>query len=282
MNPVLKYRGGKLREIPAFIHQAPQRFNRYFEPFLGGGSVFFHLEPRRAVIGDVNGRLIAFYTQLRDHYPEMRRQLDGLQRTYEENQARFEELKRLHPDQRCENRNEALYYALREEYNHPTGQYLEGVLYFFINKTAYSGMLRFNASGEYNVPFGRYRHFNTAVVSQAHSALLQRAAVLHADYLQLFNMAQPGDFMFLDPPYDCVFNDYGNVQAADGFNEAAHRRLAADFQNLNCPALMVIGSTPLTEALYAPYVQGRYEKRYAVNIRNRFQSSATHMIVRNY
>ena len=140
----------------------------------------------------------------------------------------------------------------------------------------------FNANGEYNVPFGRYRHFNTGVITQAHSRLLQNAAIFRADYLQLFNMAQAADFMFLDPPYDCTFNDYGNVQTADGFNEAAHRRLAADFRNLNCPALMVIGSTPLTEALYAPLVRGRYEKRYAVNIRNRFQSAATHMIVRNY
>jgi DNA adenine methylase len=282
VNPVLKYRGGKQREIPAFIDQVPQNFTRYFEPFLGGGSVFFHLEPRIAVLGDVNGKLITFYTQLRNQYPLMRRQLAALQQTYEENQALYEELKRLHPDQRCENRNEALYYALREEYNHPTGQYLDGTLYFFINKTAYSGMLRFNANGEYNVPFGRYRHFNTGVITQAHSRLLQNAAIFRADYLQLFNMAQAADFMFLDPPYDCTFNDYGNVQTADGFNEAAHRRLAADFRNLNCPALMVIGSTPLTEALYAPLVRGRYEKRYAVNIRNRFQSAATHMIVRNY
>lgn len=88
--------------------------------------------------------------------------------------------------------------------------------------------------------------------------------------------------MFLDPPYDCIFNDYGNIDMMDGFNEDAHRRLAADFRNLACPALMIIGLTPLTEELYAPYIRGRYEKRYAVNIRNRFQSVATHIIVKNY
>lgn len=282
MNPILKYRGGKQREIPEFINQFPRNFQRYFEPFLGGGSVFFYLEPQQAVIGDVNERLITFYTQLRNQYPLMRGQLDALQREYEENQAAFEELKLLHPDERCENRNEALYYSLRQQYNHPTGEYLDGVLYYFINKTAYSGMLRFNGNGEYNVPFGRYRHFNTSVITQRHSDLLQQATVLHADYCQLFAMAQHTDFMFLDPPYDCIFNDYGNVDMMDGFNEAAHRQLAADFQNLACPALMVIGATPLTEELYAPFIQGRYEKRYAVNIRNRFQSTATHMIVKNY
>ena len=282
MNPILKYRGGKQRELPEFVDQIPHHFQRYFEPFLGGGSVFFHLEPQQAVIGDINEKLITFYTQLRNQFPLMCEQLTALQHEYEENQAAFEELKRLHPDERCENRNEALYYSLRQQYNHPTGEYLDGVLYYFINKTAYSGMLRFNGSGEYNVPFGRYRRFNTTVVTQAHSQLLQRATVLHSDYRQLFAMAQPADFMFLDQPYDCTFNDYGNIDMMDGFQEAAHRQLAADFLNLACPTLMVIGATPLTEELYAPFIRGRYEKRYAVNIRNRFHSIATHMIVRNY
>lgn len=282
MNPILKYRGGKQREIPEFIDEIPPHFQRYFEPFLGGGSVFFYLEPTDAVIGDVNEKLITFYTQLRDQYPVMREQLDLIQQQYEANQAAYDLLKQAHPDEHCINENEALYYRLREEYNHPTGAYLEGVLYYFINKTAYSGMLRFNSNGEYNVPFGRYRNFNTQIVSELHSHLLQRAAVLRADYRQLFAMALPDDFMFLDPPYDCIFNDYGNIDMMDGFNEEAHRQLAQDFRNLGCPALMIIGATPLTEELYRPFIRGRYEKRYAVNIRNRFQSTATHIIVKNF
>lgn len=106
-------------------------------------------------------KLITFYQQLRDNYPLMQKQLDQLQQQYEANQYEYEELKRQYPNERCENRNEALYYHLREQYNHPTGEYLDGVLYYFINKTAYSGMIRYNSHGEYNVPFGRYRHFNT-------------------------------------------------------------------------------------------------------------------------
>lgn len=282
MNPVLKYRGGKQREIPEFIKEVPPRFDRYFEPFLGGGSVFFHLEPEQAVIGDVNSKLITFYTQLRDQYPAMREQLAALQKEYDANQVAYESLKKLHPTERCPNKNEELYYRLREEFNHPTGAYLDGVLYYFINKTAYSGMLRFNKSGEYNVPFGRYRNFNTALVSAEHSKLLQRATILCADYRNLFEMAGPADFMFLDPPYDCVFNDYGNIDMMSGFGEDAHRQLAEDFRNLACPALMVIGLTPLTEELYGSLIAGRYEKRYSVNIRNRFQSAATHIIVKNY
>ena len=88
MNPVLKYRGGKSREIPRFLQYIPDDFNRYIEPFFGGGAVYFYLEPENAIINDVNTRLMTFYRQLRDDYPEMRAQLDELQRQYEENQAK--------------------------------------------------------------------------------------------------------------------------------------------------------------------------------------------------
>ena len=80
MNPVLKYRGGKSREIPRFLSHIPNHFHRYLEPFLGGGSVYFHLEPSQAILGDINERLMTFYRQLRDNYPRMRRQLDELEK----------------------------------------------------------------------------------------------------------------------------------------------------------------------------------------------------------
>lgn len=279
MNPVLKYRGGKLREIPRFLPYIPQHFDRYIEPFFGGGAVYFYLEPRRALINDINQRLMTFYLQLRDQYPLMRHQLDEIERTYESNQAEYKRLKALRPGERAENNNESLYYRMRDSFNHlRESDYLDSVLYFFINKTAYSGMIRYNSAGEYNVPFGRYPNLNTHLVTQGHSDLLRGAEILNTDYSQVFQMAGNEDFMFLDPPYDCVFNDYGNRD----FDEAEHRRLAADFRNLPCKALMIIGKTPLTEELYAGSVSGEYYKSYAVNIRNRFKNDTMHMIVRNY
>ena len=161
-------------------------------------------------------------------------------------------------------------------------EYLDGVLYFFINKTAYSGMIRYNSNGEYNVPFGRYPNLNTKLITQEHSLLLQRAEVLQEDYSVIFERAKADDFMFLDPPYDCVFNDYGNIDMMNGFDEEQHRRLAADFRNLSCRALMVIGKTPLTEELYGKFIKDEYCKNYAVNIRNRFKNDAKHIVVMNY
>lgn len=283
MNPVLKYRGGKSREIPRFLCHIPDDFHRYLEPFFGGGSVYFYLEPDRAILGDINERLMTFYRHLRDHYPLMRRQLDALQKQYESNQAAYRQLKEERPEERVPNANEDLYYHMRNLFNHPDGSYLDGVLYFFINKTAYSGMIRYNKNGEYNVPFGRYPHLNTQLVTQRHSDLLQGAELFCADYSQIFRMAQEDDFIFLDPPYDCVFHDYGNKgQTTNGFDETEHRRLAADFKNLPCRALMVIGKTPLTEELYGDYIVDEYYKNYSVNIRNRFHNDSMHIVVKNY
>ena len=89
--------------------------------------------------------------------------------------------------------------------------------------------------------------------------------------------------MFLDPPYDYVFHDYGNRDKLEnGFDETEHRRLAADFRNLSCRALMVIGKTPLTEELYKSYIVDEYYKNYSVNIRNRFHNDSMHLIIKNY
>lgn len=282
MNPVLKYRGGKSREIPRFLQYIPEDFHRYIEPFFGGGAVYFYLEPKRAIINDVNKRLMLFYRQLRNNYYEMRAQLDELQKLYEANQAAYKKLKSKTPEKRIPNKNEELYYNIRNLFNYPNGSYLDGVIYFFINKTAYSGMIRYNSNGEYNVPFGRYPNFNTRLIKEQHSRLLKGAELYSLDYKKIFDMAKEDDFIFLDPPYDCVFNDYGNRDMMNGFDEAEHRRLAKNFASLHCRALMVIGKTPLTMELYGKYICDEYYKNYAVNIKNRFNNDKMHIILKNY
>lgn len=282
MNPVLKYRGGKSREIPKFLNYIPETFNRYIEPFFGGGALYFFLEPEIAIINDANTRLMNFYRELRDEYPLMRKQLDLLQKEYEANQRKYKKEKDANPEKRIPNENENLYYKMRDLFNHPDGSVMEGVLYFFINKTAYSGMIRYNSNGEYNVPFGRYPNFNTRLVTQEHSRLLQSADLYNTDYKDIFNLASEDDFIFLDPPYDCIFNDYGNIDMMNGFDESEHRRLAQDFKNLGCRALMIIGKTKLTEELYRDYIFDEYYKNYAVNIKNRFNNDKMHIVVKNY
>lgn len=283
MRPLIKYRGGKSKEIPYFIHRIPHYEGRYIEPFFGGGALYFHLEPQRAVINDINSKLMNFYRGVRDNYPQLRTELDEIEQIYNANRLQYELNKKQNPEERVTDENEALYYELRDMFNHITPRrYSEALLYYFINKTAYSGMIRYNAKGEFNVPFGRYAHLNTSCITQQHSQLLATAEIFNRDYRQIFAMADETDFMFLDPPYDCVFSDYGNQEYREGFTDENHIQLAADFINLPCKALLVIGKTPLTERLYGGMIIDEYEKTYAVNIRNRFRSGATHILVANY
>lgn len=283
MKPMIKYRGGKSKEIQHFLDHMPDYHGRYVEPFLGGGALYFYLEPQDAIINDINTQLIDFYRGVANDFQQVHEELVQLEARYRANRADFDQLKAQTPDQRVEDRNEGLYYEIRDMFNGLIpARYSPATIYYFINKTAYSGMIRYNARGEYNVPFGRYRNFNTNLVTAEHSLLLQNAQILNVDYSEVFNMVEPDDFVFLDPPYDCIFSDYGNEEYRDGFNEAAHRLLAERYRQLNCRALMVIGRTPLTEELYGDLIIDEYAKSYAVNIRNRFHSEASHILIANY
>ncbi|MFY7938831.1 MAG: DNA adenine methylase [Flavobacterium sp.] len=283
MKPLIKYRGGKSKEIPQIIKHIPQFDGRYIEPFFGGGALYFYLEPKKAIINDINSKLIAFYNGVKNDYNNLRIELDEIEKLYSINRRNFEELKRKTPELRVDDDNDTLYYQIRDMFNDLSEKkYSDALLYFFINKTAYSGMIRYNSKGEFNVPYGRYTNINTSLVTNGHSRLLSNTDIFNLDYSNIFEMAEEDDFMFLDPPYDCIFSDYGNTEHKDGFNEKNHTELANAYKNLKCKALMVIGRTPLTEKLYGDMIVDEYGKSYAVNIRNRFKSTATHILISNY
>jgi len=169
MKPMLKYRGGKTKEIPNIMYYVPQFYGRYIEPFVGGGALYFYLEPREAIINDINKQLINFYKGVRDYFPRLRKELDEIEALYEINRRDYEVLKAKMADERVEDKNEVLYYFLRDMFNNKVSKkYSDALLYYFINKTAYSGMIRYNASGDFNVPYGRYKHLSTKQVSFSH------------------------------------------------------------------------------------------------------------------
>lgn len=280
MGPILKYVGGKGSELPIIMKYVPHDYDRYIEPFVGGGALFFHLEPRHAVLGDLNGRLISFYREFRDHFPRLRSQLDSLKREYDAKRKRYLETKARNPDERVRDAGEVLYYEMRKLYNEKRGPWTDGALYYFINRTSYSGLARCNAQGAFNVPFGRYSGFRTEHATAGHARLLRNAILFEGDYGRLLMSVRQDDFVFLDPPYDCTFSNYGN--AISGFSENDHRRLAACFEALPCRALMIIGKTPLTKSLYAGYIVEEYEKKYSVNVKNGVDGGGTHLVIANY
>lgn len=283
MKPILKYRGGKSKEVPILQPYLPEYSGRYIEPFFGGGAMFFHLQPKTAIINDINQRLMTFYMAVKNDYSTLKEELLSLEEIYTANRLEFEANKKNHCDERIEDKNESLYYSLRDMYNGLVEpKYLAATLYFFINKTAYSGMIRFNSKGEYNVPYGRYKNLNTNLLTIDHHNLLESTEIYNEDYSKIFDISTEKDFIFLDPPYDCIFSDYGNAEYRDGFDEDCHRRLASDFKNLGAKSLMVIGATKLTRELYSEFIVAEYNKNYSVNIRNRFKADAIHLIITNY
>lgn len=118
MKPIIKYRGGKSKEIKNFLQFIPHDYARYVEPFAGGAALYFYLEPQLALINDINPKLIDFYLAVQNDYEQLKKELVCLESIYQSNQIEYEILKKSEDIQGfIENKNEALYYLLRDMYN---------------------------------------------------------------------------------------------------------------------------------------------------------------------
>lgn len=286
MKPIIKYCGGKSREIKYFAKYFPDDFGTdsgtYYEPFLGGGAVFFRFMPKNAFLSDSNRQLMDFYKDFSKHYTRVRRELEALEAEFRLNQREYELEKTINPEEHVVNRNENRYYLFRSAMNgHRYCDYNSATIYYYINRLAYAGLTRFNSRGEFNAPFGHYKKFSIENADLAHAQLLQQAELKCCKYKYAFERACGADsarnFMFLDPPYNGVFSNYGTP-----FGEKEHRELAQDFRNLSCKALMVIGKTPLTEELYRGLIKDEYGVKYAIDIKNRMPRNNGHLIITNY
>jgi DNA adenine methylase len=197
--------GGKTSLLPELLRHVPARLRRYHEPFVGGGALFFAVAPRRAVLSDNNGELIHCYRQVRD---DPYRVLDALARhVYEK--AHYQNVRaldplRLTPAQRA-------------------------ARFIYLNKTCFNGLWRVNRAGRFNVPIGRYRNprFRDPSSLITASEALRTVEILHAPFEDALGKAAPGDFVYLDPPYDPVsatssFASY----TAEGFAWDDQKRLA--------------------------------------------------------
>lgn len=253
MEPIIKYPGGKRREIKHFAKYFPDDFDTdsgtYYEPFLGGGAVFFEYMPKKAFLSDANRRLMDFYKDFSKHYTRVRRELEGLAAEYRLNQREYELEKKINPDEHVNNRNEHRYYYMRDMFNGTTPlQYSYATVYYYINAIAYGCIMRYNKAGQFNTSFGHRRQLNIEHADLTHAQLLQQAELKCCKYGYAFDHACGADstknFMFLDPPYDGTFARYGGTDSGGWFNEENHRDLAQDFKNLSCKALMIIGKTP--------------------------------------
>ncbi|QLE48163.1 DNA adenine methylase [Nostoc sp. C057] len=178
--PFLKWAGGKSRLIQQYIPYFPKSYKNYYEPFLGGGAVFFYLQPKTATLTDINAELINTYCCVRD---------------------RVEELISLLKEHKIRH-NKDYYYSVR---NNSGGTDIEkAARLIYLNKTCFNGLYRVNSQGKFNVPLGRYENPNicSEVLLQTASEALSHAEIKQADFTEVLNYATSSDdFVFFDPPY---------------------------------------------------------------------------------
>lgn len=178
LTPFLKWPGGKRWFTNQLLQIVPQNYNQYFEPFLGGGSAFFALQPREATITDVNDELINLYIVMRDNYRELKEHM------------------KTHNDQHCKE----YYYKIRS--NIPVDKVERAARTLYLNRTCYNGMYRVNLQGYFNVPIGTKTNCVYDIDAfERYAEVLKRATIYQSDFSNVIQQARQGDLVFVDPPY---------------------------------------------------------------------------------
>jgi DNA adenine methylase len=257
--PLIKWSGGKSDEIKQFAKYLPLDYDTYLEPFIGGGSVYFHMAPAKAVISDVHTELIDLYQSIKNGHAQ-----------------EIHQFMTLHPN------NEATYYQVRDKMIINCS--LDNAKrFYYLRKTCFRGMLRYNKQGKFNIPFGRYDKINySELLNPAYHQLLVKTEIFKAGFEYIFeNYNNPANFMFLDPPYDSEFTDYGYCQ----FGKEDQKRLAACFKSTKIRCLMIIGKTDFIVDLYKDYIVDSYKKNYKFKLyagRIGSEINTEHLVIKNY
>lgn len=258
LKPIVKWSGGKKDEIKKFIDYIPKDYDTYLEPFTGGGAVYFHIQPRKAVINDVHKELIDFYNSIKKGYS-----------------MEIYKFMKENPNE------EEVYYKVRSI--KPKNELENAQRFYYLRKTCFRGMLRYNSKGEFNIPYGRYKNYNFEdLKNESYYKLLQNTEVLNKDFKYIFeNYNSKDNFMFLDPPYDSEFTDYGYCR----FGKEQQIELAKCFKETKIKCLMIIGKTKFISELYKDYIVGEYDKKYRFKLhsgRVGNEINTKHLIIINY
>lgn len=189
ITPFLKWAGGKRWLVQSVSDIFPAKFNRYIEPFLGGGSMFFALQPEHAILSDANKELITTYRTVASHPREI---LEGLTRFQQEHST-------------------DTFYRVRKIV--PVDPVEQAVRFIYLNRTCYNGLYRVNQKGEFNVPIGT----KLSVLMPTDdwdvvAGLLAGSELLAADFESVIDRAERGDFVFSDPPYTVKHNHNGFIK----------------------------------------------------------------------
>ncbi len=266
----VKWAGGKSQLIQQFKPLLPPKFNTYFEPFVGGGAVFFYvqqnLRPKAVFLSDTNKELINCYSIVKSQPNDLLKSL--------------EEHKRVHSNQH--------FYDVRRENPERLEEVERAARFVYLNKTCFNGLYRVNSKGEFNVPFGYYR--NPMIVDS--QSILLASKLLKGVHIKLMpservlDYAKSGDFVYFDPPYVPIsrtssFTSY----TADSFGETAQKKLAETFERLDergCYVMLSNSSSPIIRELYQGYDVSTVRARRAISSIGTGRGRIDEFVVRNY
>lgn len=261
-NPILKWAGGKQGIASRLVEYFPLQFDRYFEPFLGGGSVLFTLQPHRAVGGDANEWLIDTYEAIREDPSQVARVLEGLKNTKEE------------------------YLKIRRVIPQTLPRFQRAAHLIYLNKTCFRGLFRVNQQGQFNVPYGQYdrRYYDPANLEKV-SKTLGAVELRHGDFEFCLHDVTDRDFVYMDPPYYKLggYSDF-NRYTKDQFRQNDHFRLAALCRELDSRGVLWAVSnsnTDLIRDLFEGYYLSVFSNRREINL-NSQNRDITELLITNY
>lgn len=237
--PFVKWAGGKRQLIPQIRERMPEKYNDYYEPFVGGGAVIFDLLPVNALINDINKALINTYRTICN-----------------ESDAFLKEVNRLDND--IWEDGKKYYYSIREHYNDKLMRSEYDVelaaLFVFINKHCFNGLYRVNGKGLFNVPYNNSRRVSIDEdVIMATSEYLRGVTIKDGDFEQACKNAKKGDFVFIDSPYAPLNPTSFESYTKEGFDIESHKRLAKFYDELTargCYCMLTNHNTELINELY--------------------------------
>lgn len=239
ITPFVKWAGGKRQLLSQIKERMPEKYNDYYEPFVGGGAVTFELLPANALINDINKALINAYKQI-CNAPE----------------AFLKAVNKL--DEEMWEDGKEYYYSLREHYNDKLMKSEYDVelaaLFVFINKHCFNGLYRVNGKGLFNVPYNNSRRTSVDEGSIMEiSKYLQGITITDGDFEEACKGAKKGDFVFIDSPYAPLNPTSFEAYTKEGFDIESHKRLARLYDELTargCFCMLTNHNTRFINELY--------------------------------
>ncbi|MFZ4544605.1 MAG: DNA adenine methylase [Saprospiraceae bacterium] len=264
IKPFLKWAGGKTQLLTELHKYVPNNFNKYIEPFIGGGALFFSLNPHESIIADSNEELVITYTQVKEDVENVIKHLE----TFEHSEEFYYNIRSLEP-----NELENSFRAAR---------------LIYLNKTCFNGLYRVNKKGQFNVPYGKGNgsFLNREVLRNA-SEFLVETTIIKGDYLDvLTQFATEGDFIFLDPPYYPVgkYSDFKRY-TKEFFYHENQVQLKQEFDrlvNIGCKVVLTNSDHQVILNLYSDYEIDIIETRRMISSNSKTRTGKDIIVIGGY